>query len=130
MPPHTHPGQLVLDGNPTNGEALGAVNWSQLPAFKLTELRLSRSKLATGADLAPLTAAKALRTLVVSDTELARSDNYRVEVLLVLPALRSLDGEAVSAEERVAVEAERVRRAEEAAAAAAEAKDKTEADDE
>ena len=60
----------------------------------------------------------AWQSLTLADTDLARGDNYRVEVLLVLPFVTSIDGAAVSADERVAVEAERVRRAEEAAAAA------------
>jgi hypothetical protein len=54
--------------------------------------------------------------LFLTGSPIADSDNYRQEVLLLLPQLTQLDGVAFTKDDRIAAEEEGVRRREEAEA--------------
>lgn len=98
----------------------------------LRKIVAANNKVAALEDVGTLAALPALRDLDLRDNEVGGADNYRQEVLILLPKLESLDGEKVTPEERQEakqVNKERLREKAEAEAAAAAAAAAAEAEE-
>jgi Leucine-rich repeat (LRR) protein len=105
----------------------GSPSWASFEA--LDTLDLSGTGLESAAALEPLKECPSLKHLSVAESPFGEGDAPRVEILLMFPALESIDGTPVSSDDRMAAKEEAERRrqeAEEAAAAAAAAEEEEE----
>ena len=111
---------LDVSGNAGLVDLSGLGEDSSEALANLNTVNASGTGVAEVAEVGKLNSLPNLRNLNLSDSPVSGTDNYRIEVIILLPRLKNLDEERITEEERTeAAELVATRAAEAAAAAAA-----------